>query len=325
MRILIFIFIFLGSLQLCLPQQKQLVKVNFLPSWVPQSQFAGYYVAKEKGIYEKYGLDVHIITGGYDKQVQEYLREGKADFGTMYLTSAIKERAGGVNLVNIGQVFQESGIIYITRKKSGINRIDDFSGKKIAVWRTVLEEVTVGFLNKNHINADVIQINEGVNIFLKEAVDICVGMRYSEYNSLINFGMNPDELNVFYFKDFDMDFPEDGIYCMEDTFLKNPDLCKSFVQASMEGWRYAFSNREETVHLLRRIQKQEKIPDNLTHLAWMLDAVQQLIKPTGKNVEEGELLKADYEKTVSFLLNEKVISMNTEFNNFYRGFVKNGQ
>ncbi|MDX9882069.1 MAG: ABC transporter substrate-binding protein [Prolixibacteraceae bacterium] len=301
-------------------------KVNFLPSWVAQSQFAGYYMAKEKGIYEKYGMDVTIISGGYDKQVSEYLKEGKADFGTMYLTSAIKERADSINLVNIGQVFQQSGIMFVAKKESGIDRIEDFSGKKIAVWRTVLEEMTVGFLNKNHINADVIRINEGVNIFLKNAVDICVGMSYNEYNRLVNFGMNRDELSVFCLKDFEMGFPEDGIYCMEETIQEDPVLCENFVKASMEGWEYAFSHREETVQVLRKIQKQENISDNLTHLTWMLDGVQQLIKPAGeKNVDEGELLKTDYEKAVKFLLDEKVIDMETEFNNFYRGFVKNGQ
>ena len=266
MRILLFIFLFLGSTPNSLAQQGPLKKVNFLPSWVPQSQFAGYYMAKEKGIYEKYGLDVNIISGGYDKQVKDYLQEGKADFGTIYLTTAILNRSANINLVNIGQVFQQSGVVFLARKDSAINNIEDFSGKTIAVWRTALEEMTIGFLNKNKIDAEMIRINEGVNILLKGAADICVGMYYNEYNRMINFGMNPDELSVFFLNDFGMDFPEDGIYCMGETYQKDPELCAKFVQASMEGWEYAFSHQEETVQVIRRIQIQENISDNLVHL-----------------------------------------------------------
>jgi NitT/TauT family transport system substrate-binding protein len=306
-----------------LAQQDSLRKVNFLPSWVPQSQFAGYYMAKEKGIYEKYGLDVNIISGGYDKQVKDYLKEGKADFGIIYLTTAIKERFADVRLVNIGQVFQRSGIVFIARKDPAIESIEDFSGKKIAVWRTALEEMTLGFLNHNQIDAQVIRINEGVNILLKGAVDICVGMYYNEYNRMIYFGRNPEELSVFFLNDYGMDFPEDGIYCMEETYQKDPELCANFVRASMEGWEYAVSNKEETTKVIRRIQMQENVSDNLVHLNWMLNEVQQLIKPAGKVVSDGELLKSDYERAVRFLLEEKIIDVETEYNNFYKGFVRN--
>jgi len=325
MRILFFILLLLGVTLHGLAQQVPLKKVNFLPSWVPQSQFAGYYMAREKGFYEKYGLDVNIISGGYDKQVKDYLQEGKADFGTIYLTTAIMERFANVRLVNIGQVFQQSGIVFIARKDSAINSIEDFSGKKIAVWRTALEEMTIGFLNQNKIDAEVIRINEGVNILLKGAVDICVGMYYNEYNRMIYFGRDPEELSLFFLNDFGMDFPEDGIYCMEETYQKDPELCANFVRASMEGWEYAVSHQEETIQVIRRIQIQENVSDNLVHLNWMLNAVHQLIKPAGKKVKNGELLKSDYERAVEFLLDEKMIDVETEYYNFYKGFVKDEQ
>ena len=323
MKTLAFILLILLSAQFSLSQHEPLTKVNFLPSWVPQPQFAGYYMAKEKGIYEKYGLDVNMISGGYEKQVPVWLKEGKADFGTMYLTSAILGRADSSKLVNIAQIFQQTGIMFVAKKKSGIDSLDNFSGKKIAVWRTVLEEMTIGFLNKHNINAEVIRINEGVNIFLKEAVDICVIMHYNEYNKLINFGINPDELNVFHLKDYEMGFPEDGIYCREETFNNDPELCKKFVQASLEGWEYAFSNQEETLQILRRIQKQQNVGDNLTHARWMLSAVNELIYPEGNKKQAGVLSEEVFSNTVRFLMNNKNLDTEMKFSNFYRGAIKN--
>ncbi|MDD4922143.1 MAG: ABC transporter substrate-binding protein [Bacteroidales bacterium] len=321
-RIPILLIIFLLSAQLGISQEQALKKVNFLPLWIPQPQFAGYYMAKEAGIYKKYGLDVNIIHGGFVKDVPVYLKEERATFGIMYLSSAIKERAKGIPLVNVGQIFQSSDIMFVSKKKSGIKSIKDFSGKKIAVWRTVLEELTVGFLKKHQIKADVIRINEGVNIFLKDAVDICAVMYYNEYNNLINFGINPDELNVFYLRDYGMDFPEDGIYCLESTYGKDPKMCDAFVKASIEGWNYAFLHPQESLNVLKKYQKQEKVIDNKAHAEWMLEAMKSLIKPAGKKVRSGELLINDYRDAVQFLKNNKEINTETEFSLFYRGAIK---
>jgi len=314
--------LFLLSVQLVYPQNQALKKVNFLPMWVPQPQFAGYYMAKEKGIYEKYGLDVNIISGGYSKDVPSFLKEGKADLGIMYLSSALRERSRGTGIVNIGQIFQRSEIMFVAKKSSGIKTINDFRGKKIAVWRTVLVELTSGFLKKHNISAEVININEGVNIFLKDAVDICAVMYYNEYNSLLNFGIDPKELSVFYFRDFEMDFPEDGIYCMEQTYKNDPDLCEKFVKASIEGWDYALLHTEESLKVLGAYQKLGIIKDNLTHSKWMLNSMKDLIRPPGKNVISGELLEADYINTAKFLLKNKFIDTIPKFSIFFRGTIK---
>lgn len=300
-------------------QSQSLKKVNFLPMWVPQPQFAGYYMAKEKGIYEKYGLDVNIINGSYGKDVMTFLKEGKADFGIMYLSAAIKNRGEGIELVNVGQIFQSNEIMFVAKKKSGINSLQDFSGKKIAVWRTILKELTVGFLNKQNIQAEVIPMNEGVNLFLKDAVDICAVMHYNEYNSLINFGIDPEELSVFYFRDYEMNFPEDGIYCMSKTYDNDPDLCKKFVQASIEGWEYAIKNPEESLRVLEVSQKLENVQSNMSHSRWMMHCMEGVLHPTGKNIKTGVLLEPDYNSTVEFLMRNKVINAKPEYSIFYKG------
>ena len=47
--------------------------------WVTQAQFAGYYVALEKGFYEDEGLDVTILPGGPDIAPPQVLAGGGAD------------------------------------------------------------------------------------------------------------------------------------------------------------------------------------------------------------------------------------------------------
>ena len=316
--ILVLSLFILVPISICLPQNQELKKVTFLPSWFPQQQFAGYYMAKEKGIYEKYGLDVTIMTGGHSYDVTTSLKNGKIDFGIMFLYTGVMDRAKGIKVVNIGQIFQQSGIMFVTKKKSGIKTLKDFNGKKIGVWRTIARELTAGFLKKHNINADVILFDKGTNVLLKDAVDITVVMNYNEYQLLINSGINPDEITQFSFHDYDMNFPEDGIYCMENTFNRDPELCRKFVEASIEGWTYALANIDETIEVINKYQKIANVPYNRSHSFWMLNSMKNMISTSGKNIKEGNLLESDYTRLTNFLFVNKFINNKPLYNDFYK-------
>ena len=76
---------------------------TFLPLWLPQAQFAGYYVAADKGIYRARGVDVAIGTGGPDNPASAALQSGAVDFGLLWLSTAIQMRSRGVGIVHVGQ------------------------------------------------------------------------------------------------------------------------------------------------------------------------------------------------------------------------------
>ena len=83
--------------------------------WVTQAQFAGYYVAKEKGFYTDEGLDVTIKAGGPDVNPSQVIAGGGADVVVDWMPSALATREKGVPLVNIAQVFQKSGLMLTCR------------------------------------------------------------------------------------------------------------------------------------------------------------------------------------------------------------------
>lgn len=101
--VLIFIIILSRSV---VHAQREFKEVSFIPQWSPQAQFAGYYVAYEKGIYKKHGLNVRIIEGGAHKPASEVLERGDADVASMWLSTAIQKRSRKTRLVNIAQVVQ---------------------------------------------------------------------------------------------------------------------------------------------------------------------------------------------------------------------------
>ncbi len=112
----------------------ELRSVTFLPYWVANAQFAGYYMAKEMGIYEKYGMNVEIIPYEPFYTTSQMIQRGTIDFAASWLLNAIEVKASGVDIVNIAQFSTRSSLMLLTKKSSGINKLEDMNGKKAGIW-----------------------------------------------------------------------------------------------------------------------------------------------------------------------------------------------
>ncbi|MDQ5987830.1 MAG: hypothetical protein CSYNP_03576 [Syntrophus sp. SKADARSKE-3] len=291
-------------------------KASFMPLWSPQAQFAGYYTALDKGIYRKHGIDLTIINGGPDYSSSEYLRSGKTDFAVLWLTTAIQERASGVRLVNLAQIIQQSSMMLIAKKSSGIKTPADMNGKKVGLWGGPFAIPPHTFFKKYGLHVREIPQSYTVNLFLRGGIDVASAMWYNEYHTILNAGFDPDELNIFLFKDYGVNLPEDGLYALEETVSKDPALAQAFVQASLEGWNYAFAHPDEALDIIIKYMRQAKIPANRTHQKWMLERMQDLITPPAGRGGIGLLWQADYETTGQILIKNRVIKELPGFKTF---------
>src|SRR5207244_8715396 len=104
-------------------------KVKLQLKWVPQAQFAGYFVALDKGYYKDENLDVEILPGGPDIVSEQQVVNGQADFGIDWVASFLAFRDKGLPLVDISQVYQSSGLLLISKKSTGINKAEDLKGR----------------------------------------------------------------------------------------------------------------------------------------------------------------------------------------------------
>ena len=294
-----------------------LKKASFLPHWSPQAQFAGYYVAYEKGFYQKQGIALTVIQGGPGQPPHEYLEKKKADFVTTWLTSAIQRYAGGVKLTNIGQIIQRSGLMLVARKSSGIVSPHDMNGKKVGLWPGDFQIQPKAFFHKHNLHVQVVPQSFTVNLFLRGGVDVASAMWYNEYHTILNAGLDPGELSTFFFPEEGLNFPEDGIYTLAETCRQDPALCRAFVQASLEGWRYAFSHPEEALDIVLKYIAQAKIPANRVHQKWMLARMQDLMAPGGKNMPFGILQPADYDRVVHELRESGVLKTTPAYQAFF--------
>lgn len=87
--------------------------VSIQLKWLPQAQFMGYYVALDKGYYKDVGLDVKIVPGGGDISETTAVYSGQVDFGVTWVSNLIAANAGGMDLLEVAQVYQRSGLVLV--------------------------------------------------------------------------------------------------------------------------------------------------------------------------------------------------------------------
>ncbi|KAG1713680.1 Formylaminopyrimidine-binding protein [Nymphon striatum] len=253
--------------------------------WVTQAQFAGYYVALDKGFYDEEGLNVTILPGGPDIAPPQVLAGGGADIMLNWMPSALAAREKGLPVVNIAQPFTSSGLMLTCWKDTGIETVEDFRGKTIGVWFFGNEYPFLSWMSQVGISTE--GGDDGVTV--------------------IDAGVDPEELVTFKYEDQGVATLEDGIYALEDN-LDDPvfvDKMVRFVRASMAGWRYAEENVDEAAAII--MEYDETGAQSEAAQARMMGEIAKLTAGGS-----GALDVAAYERTVATLLaggSDPVISM----------------
>ena len=276
-------------------------KVTIQLKWVSQAQFAGYFVAKEKGFYKDAGLDVTIKPGGPDVAPPQVIAGGGADVVVDWMPSALASREKGVPLVNISQTFKKSGLQLTCRAETGIKKPADFKGKTLGIWYGGNEYPFLSWMSKLSLKpgTDIKIIKQGFNVdpILQKQADCVSTMAYNEYWQVIDGGYKPSQLTVFKYEDEGVATLEDGLYVLEKNLKDLAFVAKmaKFVKASMKGWDYAKKNPDEAVKIIlagdstgAKTEKDQK--RMMTEVGKLLGAA------------DGKLDVKDYDRTVATLM-----------------------
>ena len=279
-------------------------KVTIQLKWVTQAQFAGYYVAKDKGFYEAEGLDVTIKPGGPDIAPAQVLAGGGADVMVDWMPSALAAREKGLPLVNIAQPFKSSGMMLTCRKDMGVNSTDDLKGKTLGVWFYGNEYPFLSWMSRLGLATDgsangVTVLKQGWGVEpLTEGQAACVStMSYNEYWVVRDAGYTPEQLTVFKYQAEGASTLEDGLYVLEKNLSDDSfkDKMVRFVRASMKGWKYAEANPKEAASII--LDNDDAGVQTEKHQIRMMGEIAKLT--AGSN---GSLDPSDYERTVKVLM-----------------------
>lgn len=279
-------------------------EVKLQLKWVTQAQFAGYYVAQDKGFYKAEGLDVDIMPGGPDISPTQVMAGGGADVTVDWMPSALAAREKGLALVNVAQPFKKSGMMLTCLKDTGIKGPQDFRGKTLGVWFGGNEYPFLSWMSTLKIPTDgspngVTVLKQGFNVdpLLQKQAACISTMTYNEYWQVIDAGLKPDQLVTFKYEDEGVATLEDGLYVMQDKLSDPAFKAKmvKFVRASMKGWKYAETHPEEAAKI---------VIDNDATGAQTLPVQERMMKEIAKLTADsnGALDMADYDRTVKILM-----------------------
>lgn len=230
--------------------QKPMQRVSLQLQWLDQFQFAGYYMAKEKGFYSDAGFDVEIKKFSYETDVIEDVLSGKTTYG-IGRSSLIWNYAKGKKISLLSAVFQSSPLTLIALHSSNIKTIKDFSGKKIMITDDAVSTASVHAMIKSS-NIDERNIEFKKHTFdleelINGKIDLYAGYISNEPYLLKEKGI---KYKLFSPKDKGFDFYSDILFTSHENVQKNPQSVDAFNKASIKGWEYAFKNIDETVELI---------------------------------------------------------------------------
>jgi len=229
-------------------------KITLQLKWVPQAQFAGYYVALKKGYYTDENIDVTMKEGGVGINPVDVLVAGDSDIAVAWTGNVLPAIAKGEDIVNIGQGFQSSGMVLVAKKSSGILAPADIAGKKIGVWTGGNETEPFAFIAQQGLDRDkdvkIVSEAFDMNQLLNNEIDLASAMTYNELELVYEAGLKPADLTIFNLQDLGAGMLQDALFVKRDFLNKNQDLLVRFLRATMKGWDYAVTHQTEAVDLI---------------------------------------------------------------------------
>ncbi|MDO9357928.1 MAG: ABC transporter substrate-binding protein [Polaromonas sp.] len=262
-------------------------KVSVRLKWLAQAQFAGFYVAKAKGFYDQAGLDLTINPGGPNLNVETLVAAGNDTFGLAGGTETVLlAREKGLPLVCIGVTVQKTPFTYVTYKDSGITKVQDFAGKKVATWFTGTQYTLYSMLAAGGVKQSDLTIvpqSGSMAPFVEKQFDVAAATYYNELNTLKEQGLG-DKLTLIKPDDYGVVVQQDTVLVSEKYRNEKPQQVQAFMNATVKGWKYALQNKKEAIDIVMAASPSL----NRAHQEAMLDEFEKLVK-AGKGGTDGIL------------------------------------
>ena len=280
-------------------------KLVFTPQWTAQAQFAGYYVAKEKGFYKEAGVDVEIVHPSVSESAISRINNSKSHVTTLQLAQAIEMADKDISMVNILQTSMNNSMVLVSRRgKDPLTQ----KGERVGIWRAGFTQLALCMSEKEKLNYKWIPITSNVNLFVAGAIDAIIAMSYNEYYQLLQTGIDMTEKNVYRFSDHGYNIQEDGVYMEKSYYESHREQAKRFARASRKGWEWAASHPDETLEIVMKYVKANHIATNRVLQKMMLQEVLRL--QIDKQTKKREFrLRPDMVRLASqLMLENKMIS-----------------
>jgi polar amino acid transport system substrate-binding protein len=245
-----------------------LEKVSLQLHWKQQFEFAGYFIAKEKGFFKDVGIDVDILEYHNGINLTQSVISKEHTFVIGY-SNTILDEINTNKIVLLSANFQSSPHVLVSLKSSNINSVKDFKNKKIMIDKEAIKSAAfMSMLQANGISFNDMIIQEP-SFKVEHLIDGTVDLASYYYtNETYTLDKNAIEYNIWDPKNYGFNFYSDILFTSKEELEKYPLLVENFRTASLKGWEYAFNHIDETVDIiLQKYNSQNKTQGELLYEA----------------------------------------------------------
>lgn len=225
-------------------------EINVKLKWVHQAQFAGNYVAVEKGLYAEEGMKVNLIPYSAEDKTIDSVVNGKATFGITGADELLLAREKGSPIKAVAVIYKTNPVCAYSLKSSRITKPADFIGKTVGLEKGInveyLYSAMMGKLKIDRSKINEVPIGFTASELLSGQVDVATGYVTNEPQQAIEAGQ---DVNIILMSDYGVNMYADVIFATEETIKNKPDLVEGFVRATLDGWQYAIENVEEAANI----------------------------------------------------------------------------
>jgi len=261
---------------LCLAEAMAAEKMRLQLRWLHQFQFAGYYMALEKGFYAQAGLEVEIRPGGpgTPKPI-DLLLKGDVDFAVAN-SGLVIARMQGRPVVALAAIMQSSPTVWIVRADSDIYTPHDLAGKRVMLMPAPESAELLVTLAREGIDHERLELQQ-TSFDPQDLIDGNTDA-YNGYISNEPFWLQQQQQPYRLIKprEYGVNFYSDVLTTREALLQQRPAQIEAFIQASLKGWQYALENIEESVQLIHQRYAPDK---SLEHLRFEAEQLKTLIMP----------------------------------------------
>lgn len=279
-------------------------KVQLYLKWTHQYQFAGYYVAKDKGFFKEEGIDVEIVEREKSWYPLEKVIEGPGHYAVSD-SSIVLHYLEKKPVLIVSAIFQHSPLVFATLKRNRYLGPLELKGKKI-MYQVGQDDANVEAMFKNVglKESDFIPVKHKLNmepLFSGEVDAISV------YSTNLDYKMKKKgvEYHIIDPASYGVDFYGDLFVTSKSEADNNPERVKAMRRAVLKGWRYALDNIEESLNITSkyssipiddlRFEAQETkkiiLPDKIDIGSVSLDRLRRIARVYEKNTTNGHLEK----------------------------------
>ncbi len=246
-----------GLLTACGSSQKALEQVKVQLSWTHSAEFAGFYVADQKGYYEQEGIAISLVPGGPEVDSVQEVNAGRAQFGVTAGDGLVRARVEGEDLIAISAIFRHSPLVVMSLAEEGLQKPWDLVGKSVGVvtsdldstWdRQFLAMLSQLDIDPASMNFVTIEDYHGADTLKSERMEAANG--FFSTHEAVQARLDGDDVNLMFVSDYGVAVYPNVIFIQDVLIRQQPALVEGFVRATLEGYRYAIEHPEEAAELV---------------------------------------------------------------------------